>query len=110
MHKLHAARRLVYSTSVGAGFKPVPTVVVILAWICLLALVGRAHAGAAWQEDRERVLQAAKKEGKVAIVGPTAADRRDPLTIAFEKKYGTYDGTSSESVRVEPCIERTDAE
>ena len=34
------------------------------------------------------MLQAAKKEGKVAMIGPTGADRRDALTIAFEKKYG----------------------
>ena len=41
-----------------------------------------------WQEEWDRVLQAAKKEGKVAMIGPVGADRRDALTIAFEKKYG----------------------
>src|SRR5262245_38320243 len=54
----------------------------------MLALVGLANAGVAWQEEWERVLQAAKKEGKVAMIGPVGADRRDALTIAFEKKYG----------------------
>ena len=62
--------------------------VIILAWMFLVALAGLAHAGAAWQEEWDRVLQAAKKEGKVAIIGPVGADRRDALTIAFEKKYG----------------------
>jgi iron(III) transport system substrate-binding protein len=74
--------------NVGVGFKPAPTAAIILAWMLLLALAGLANAGAAWQEEWERVVQAAKKEGKLAIVGPTGADRRDALTIAFEKKYG----------------------
>jgi iron(III) transport system substrate-binding protein len=88
MRKLQGASRLVCSTIVGAGFKPAPTVVVIFAWIYLLALAGLASAGAAWQEEWDRVLQAAKKEGKVAMIGPVGADRRDALTIPFEKKYG----------------------
>src|SRR5438046_6869678 len=62
--------------------------VIIHIWMLLLALAGLANAGAAWLEEWERVLQAAKKEGKVAIIGPIGADRRDALTIAFEKKYG----------------------
>jgi hypothetical protein len=61
---------------------------VILAWILLLAFARLVNAGAAWQEEWERILQAAKKEGRVAIIGPVGADRRDALTIAFEKKYG----------------------
>src|SRR5688572_19147465 len=87
MRRMQETRQVFCSTSVGAGFKPAPTVVIILAWILLLALAGLANAGAA-QEEWERVLQAAKKEGKVAIVGPVGADRRDALTITFEKKYG----------------------
>src|SRR5947207_15076431 len=62
--------------------------VIMHIWMLLLALAGLANAGAAWLEEWERVLQAAKKEGKVAIIGPIGADRRDALTIAFEKKYG----------------------
>ena len=56
-------------------------------WMLTALLTGAALAAAPGQEEWERVLQAAKKEGKVAIVGPTGADRRDALTIAFEKKY-----------------------
>ncbi len=58
-------------------------------WIFMSSLLtGAALAAAPGQEEWERVLQAAKKEGKVAIIGPTGADRRDALTIPFEKKYG----------------------
>ena len=62
----------------------------VLALGCLLTalLTGTGFAAAPGQEEWERVLQAAKKEGKVAIIGPTGADRRDALTITFEKKYG----------------------
>lgn len=88
MRKVQAATQISCSTNVGAGFKPGPAVVIILAWMLLLALPGLANAGAAWQEEWDRVLQAAKKEGKVAMIGPVGADRRDALTIAFEKKYG----------------------
>src|SRR5882757_9351573 len=59
-----------------------------LGWLFTALLTGAALAAAPGQEEWERVLQAAKKEGKVAIIGPTGADRRDALTIAFEKKYG----------------------
>ncbi len=41
-------------------------------------------AAAEW----EQVLAAAKKEGTVAVVGPAGNDRRDLLTLSFEKKYG----------------------
>ncbi len=54
-----------------------------------LALAASApHAAPAWQEEWERVLEAAKKEGKVSMIGPPGADRRDALSIGFEKKYG----------------------
>jgi iron(III) transport system substrate-binding protein len=61
----------------------------MLAVLLLLPIVsGRAFAGAAWQEEWDRVLQAARSEGKLSLVGPPGADRRDSLTQAFEKKYG----------------------
>jgi iron(III) transport system substrate-binding protein len=47
-----------------------------------------AAAAPAWQEEWERVIEAAKKEGKVSVIGPPGADRRDALTSGFEKKYG----------------------
>src|SRR6266498_1896905 len=57
-------------------------------WLLMAPLTGAVFAAAPGQEEWERVLQAAKKEGKVSMVGPVGADRRDALTIAFEKKYG----------------------
>jgi iron(III) transport system substrate-binding protein len=62
--------------------------VLIWGWLLMAPLTGAVFAAAAGQEEWERVLQAAKKEGKVSMVGPVGADRRDALTIAFEKKYG----------------------
>lgn len=51
-------------------------------------LAGAVFAAApAWQEEWERTLEAARKEGKVSLIGPPGADRRDALTIGFEKKY-----------------------
>ena len=62
--------------------------VIGFAWMLLVLLAGRAQAAAAWQEEWERILQAAKKEGTVAMIGPPGADRRDALTETFQKKYG----------------------
>src|SRR5262245_59077781 len=61
---------------------------VIFGWVLTLLFAVFAFAEAPGQEEWERVLQAAKKEGKIALIGPVGADRRDALTIAFEKKYG----------------------
>src|SRR4030095_15330256 len=59
-----------------------------LGWMLAALLTGAALAAAPGQEEWERVLQGAKQESKLTIVGPTGAERRDALTIAFEKKYG----------------------
>ena len=45
-------------------------------------------AEAAWQEEWERTLAAAKREGTVAVTGPGGTDARDVLTQPFKKKYG----------------------
>jgi len=39
-------------------------------------------------QEWEKVLAAAKKEGRVAMIGPVGADRRDVLVGPFQKKYG----------------------
>jgi ABC-type thiamine transport system substrate-binding protein len=54
----------------------------------VLILPGGAHAGSAWQEEWERTLGAAKKEGKVTVIADVTADIRDSLTTAFQGKYG----------------------
>lgn len=45
-------------------------------------------AGPGWQEEWDRVQQSAKKEGRVAMIGPVGSDRRDALTLPFQQKYG----------------------
>src|SRR5215468_812608 len=54
----------------------------------LLANSGRSFAASAGQEEWERVLLAAKSEGKLSLIGPLGADRRDALTQGFQSKYG----------------------
>src|SRR5262249_39044758 len=61
----------------------------LAAWMLLVAFAGLANAAGSWQEDWERSLQAAKKEGTLAMIGPPGADRRDALTETFQKKYGS---------------------
>lgn len=53
----------------------------------LVALsAGSAQLG--FSQEWEKVLAAAKKEGKVAVIGPVGADRRDVLVEPFQKRYG----------------------
>jgi iron(III) transport system substrate-binding protein len=40
------------------------------------------------QSEWDRVLAAAKQEGKVAVIGPTGVEARDALVQPFEEKYG----------------------
>ncbi|HLB29515.1 MAG TPA: extracellular solute-binding protein, partial [Dehalococcoidia bacterium] len=42
----------------------------------------------AWEVEWEQVLEAAKREGKVAVAGPDGAGPRRALTEPFEAKYG----------------------
>lgn len=45
-------------------------------------------AASPWQEEWERVLKAAKSEGKLTLIGPLGGDRRDVLSQGFQSKYG----------------------
>lgn len=60
----------------------------ILVSVFVVALMESATASPAWQEEWERVLQAAKREGKVAVVSSVGSDIRNVLTEPFQKKYG----------------------
>ena len=42
----------------------------------------------AWEQEWAQLLEAAKKEGKVAVLGPSGADARKALVDSFQKKYG----------------------
>jgi len=61
---------------------------IVFGVLLLAAVSGVAIAGPAWQEEWERVLRLAKREGKLAMIGPLGTDRRDALTQAFQSKYG----------------------
>lgn len=58
----------------------------------LSVLVVAASASGAskpgWQEEWNWLVQAGKKEGKVALFGPVGVDIRRALTESFEKKFG----------------------
>lgn len=41
-----------------------------------------------WQVQWESTVEAAKREGRVAVIGPVGADRRDVLVQPFQQKYG----------------------
>jgi iron(III) transport system substrate-binding protein len=56
--------------------------VAIVVWVA----VGSVQLGCA--QEWEKVLEAAKKEGKVSLIGPVGGDRRDVLDEPFQKKYG----------------------
>ncbi|HEY3302819.1 MAG TPA: extracellular solute-binding protein [Candidatus Binatia bacterium] len=58
--------------------------------LCWLLLVVTLVAGVDVSIGQEwnKVLEAAKREGKVAVIGPVGNDRRDVLVEPFQKKYG----------------------
>ncbi|NIO10422.1 MAG: extracellular solute-binding protein [Deltaproteobacteria bacterium] len=56
--------------------------------VLVLGLFNVSSGWGGWQEDWERTVQAAKKEGKVSMFGPTGTARRDALVRPFEKKFG----------------------
>ncbi len=56
--------------------------------IGFLAFVGPAQVNAGWQDEWEKTVAAAKKEGQVSVMGPLGSNTRDALTGPFMKKYG----------------------
>src|SRR5262245_10164290 len=62
---------------------------IVLAALCLVVADSKiGFAAAAWQEEWDRVVRAAKAEGKLSMIGPLGADRRDALSQGFQNKYG----------------------
>lgn len=53
-----------------------------------LAGTAMSQRSPTWQQEWERVLAAAKQEGRVAVLAPTGSARRQVLKDLFEKKYG----------------------
>lgn len=54
----------------------------------VIFLPGIALAAPSWQAEWERVLEAAKQEGVVSVLGTTGVEVRDALTLPFQKEYG----------------------
>jgi len=67
----------------------VPLVVLLIGFlVTTFSLTGyAAEQKAGWQAEWERVLQAAKQEGKVVIYGAPGADWRKALVEGFQKAY-----------------------
>lgn len=83
------------------------------AWVSIFAFVvpspSVALAAPSWQAEWERVLQAAKQEGVVSVLGTTGVDVRDALTLPFQKAYGIqvdYFGGSGSQQASRVSVER----
>ncbi len=59
-----------------------------ISFLIIVGFMFSAQIGTASQDEWEKVLAAAKKEGRVAVMGPLGTDTRDALTQPFMKKYG----------------------
>ena len=74
------------------------TGVSVSAFIALLPL--HVWSAPSWQAEWDRVLEAAKREGEISLLGTTGADVRDALTVPFQKAYGIrvgyFSGSGSE--------------
>src|SRR5688572_18441007 len=71
----------------GVWFSSVPVIILLL--ISPAALMAqKASGGAEWRAEWEKTVAGAKKEGKLVMVGPRGAERRQGLIETFSKRYG----------------------
>lgn len=75
---------------------------ILLAGLLGFSLPGTGHAS--WEEEWSRVLEAAKKEGKVVVSIPASAELRKKMEEVFEKRFAGIDlevitAAGSKSVR-----------
>lgn len=78
--------------------------VILEAWLLLLIAPDPS-----WQAEWDQVLQAAKKEGKVAVIGFLSREVREVLTEPFQKQYGIpveYLGAQGPEVPTKVSAER----
>lgn len=61
----------------------------LLSTTCLSPALGQAKQD--WQQEWDRVLGAAKKEGRVVVWGPPGPNARDALTKGFQESYPGID-------------------
>jgi hypothetical protein len=60
---------------------------VVVAFFCTIALDG-ARAQPAWQDEWEKTLAAAKKEGKAVVGVPPSSELRKELESVFKARFG----------------------
>ena len=80
-----------------------------LLFVSFLVLSVSSVGDAAWKEEWEKVLKAAKKEGVVSVSGPAGVQSRDSLTKPFEDKYGikvSFFGASGRTITPRILAER----
>jgi iron(III) transport system substrate-binding protein len=71
-----------------AFFKVFLGACVLLIFFAVMLLPRLALTASSGQAEWERVLQAAKSEGVVSLLGTTGVEIRDALTLPFQKAYG----------------------
>jgi hypothetical protein len=59
----------------------------VVAFFCTIALEG-ARAQPAWQDEWEKTLAAAKKEGKAVVGVPPSSELRKELESVFKARFG----------------------
>ncbi len=57
--------------------------------IAIVAWVAGGSVQLGWAQEWEKVLEAAKKEGKVSLIGPVGGDRRDVLASPSRKNMAS---------------------
>ncbi|NIO06673.1 MAG: hypothetical protein GTO40_01310, partial [Deltaproteobacteria bacterium] len=65
--------------------------VVFFAAASVLLLGGSQNGWGAWQDEWEKVMAGAKKEGKVVVSIPASAELRNKMETAFEKRFPGID-------------------
>jgi ABC-type glycerol-3-phosphate transport system substrate-binding protein len=66
----------------------IPKIILVNAVIAVLSIaVARGFAVSAATGDWDQIIAAAKREGKIALIGPPGAEVPAALTHGFQKKY-----------------------
>jgi iron(III) transport system substrate-binding protein len=70
------------------------------------AAAAGASAAAARDAEWQAVVEAAKREGTVALMGPTGNDNRDALVVPFQEQYGiTVEYLSATAANLAPRLQ-----
>lgn len=81
----------------GVGLKPALLATLLCVALTLPTVARAQTAKPAWQADWDKIVEAAKKEGKVVVSLPASNELRAGIEKLFEKRYG---------IDVEPVVGR----